>query len=79
MHVLAVDWSKYSKVCDIPSTNRVVVEHVGKTVGQMLQMILAVGEAPHRLHLIGFGHGAHIAGVAAKQVAPHRVARITGL
>lgn len=76
--VLVVDWSEYGNNCNAESTSVYVTPFVGLALSHMLRTIIGLGQSGHRMHLIGFSHGAHIAGIAGRFMAPHLPARITG-
>lgn len=69
----------YSQTCNYNSTNYVVVPKVGQALGNLMKMLTAYGAVPHtNFHVIGFLHGAHIAGIAGKDISPLRISRISG-
>ncbi|XP_072550844.1 phospholipase A1 member A-like [Salminus brasiliensis] len=72
-NVLAVDW------LTVPGTAlTAAAEQIGRKLAQTIQRLLVMGSAPDMFHLIGFGVGAHIAGVAGSCLNGS-VGRITGL
>ncbi len=53
-------------------------DYVGKKLAELLKQLHSYGTPFDKMHLIGHGIGAHIAGGAANYIAPAKVDRITG-
>ncbi|KAJ8372780.1 hypothetical protein AAFF_G00277230 [Aldrovandia affinis] len=72
-NVLALDWL-------LPRGHDLVegAHQVGKKLAGVIQTLLAKGLTPGRIHLVGFGVGAHVAGVAGAGLHG-ALGRITGL
>ncbi|XP_065216895.1 inactive pancreatic lipase-related protein 1-like [Planococcus citri] len=77
--VLVADWGLYAKKCSIETTSTHVTPFVGESLSYMLRQMISIGHSGQKMHLIGFSHGAHIAGIAGRLMAPHLPARITAL
>nr|XP_049696569.1 lipase member I isoform X5 [Helicoverpa armigera] len=80
LNVIVVDWSReasYSYSVAVES-----VPLVAKDLGDFIIKYFPLPADVAKLHLVGFGLGAHVVGIAGRQVAavaPRLVARITGL
>ncbi|PZC83643.1 hypothetical protein B5X24_HaOG200570 [Helicoverpa armigera] len=80
LNVIVVDWSReasYSYSVAVES-----VPLVAKDLGDFIIKYFPLPADVAKLHLVGFGLGAHVVGIAGRQVAaaaPGPVARITGL
>ncbi|XP_047019322.1 lipase member I-like [Helicoverpa zea] len=80
LNVIVVDWSKeasYSYSVAVES-----VPLVAKDLGDFIIKFFPAATDVAKLHLVGFGLGAHVVGIAGRQVAAAAsgpVARITGL
>ncbi|GFV11417.1 hypothetical protein TNCV_1046361 [Trichonephila clavipes] len=73
-NVIIVDWSKYNYPYILAVANAYVV---GVKIGEMITFLVEnKGINPKNIHLIGHSLGAHVAGVAGKQVS--KLGRITG-
>ncbi|XP_067103024.1 lipase member I-like [Osmerus mordax] len=72
-NVLAADW--------LAAPEQEITEgarQVGERLAQVIRALLDQGSSPGRFHLIGFGVGAHVAGMAGKCLHG-AIGRITGL
>ncbi|KAG6458451.1 hypothetical protein O3G_MSEX010868 [Manduca sexta] len=83
VNVIVVDWSVYAS---LSYANAVVaVPSVGIAIARVLSLLEAASPQQinfNRVHLVGFGLGAHAAGFAGRELQQtynKRVARITGL
>nr|BAH59276.1 cochineal major allergen [Protortonia cacti] len=80
VNVIMVDWSMYSQTCNYNSTSYVVIPKVAKALSDLMKLLTGYGAVPQKnFHVIGFLHGAHIAGIAGKYISPLRISRISGL
>lgn len=77
MNLMTLDWSQYADGLYFP-TVIYTVPQVANILSQMLQTLIQKHNVdPKQIRMTGFGIGAHIAGLAAKDVEP-RIHRITG-
>ena len=78
-NVVQVDWSGMGSPSYVAA--RLGISRVGKRVGRLLQLLVAVGGANYAdMHIIGHSLGAHVAGIAARSVGmgSSRQGRVTG-
>ncbi|CAH0405500.1 unnamed protein product [Chilo suppressalis] len=76
-NVIVVDWSSIAGGSYVSAVTG--VPGVGQAIGNFLNwLISATGGNWNNIHLVGYSLGAHISGVAGRQVGG-RLARITGL
>ncbi|GBN03287.1 Endothelial lipase [Araneus ventricosus] len=74
-NVIIVNWTKYNGE---PYTAAVAKAYlVGVNIGKMINFLVKKGVNPSDIHIIGHSLGAHVAGVAGKQVS--NLGRVTGL
>ncbi|XP_030621077.1 lipase member I-like [Chanos chanos] len=72
-NVLAADWMAPPEQ-ELPAA----ASEVGKKLAQTIQQLMDMGSSPDTFHVIGFGVGAHVAGIAGARL--HGIiGRITGL
>lgn len=56
-----------------------VIPKVAKALSDLMKLLTGYGAVPQKnFHVIGFLHGAHIAGIAGKYISPLRISRISG-
>ncbi|KAG7471157.1 hypothetical protein MATL_G00121330 [Megalops atlanticus] len=72
-NVLAADWL-------VPGDQKLIdgARDAGESLAQVIQALLAMGSSPEMFHLVGFGVGAHVAGIAGASLHGS-IGRITGL
>ncbi|XKL67584.1 hypothetical protein PGB90_003075 [Kerria lacca] len=77
VNFMFVDWSNYTH---IPYSILIQskIQKVAEYVNQMIHRLILKGANPKTIHIIGLGTGAHIGGLAAKNLSP-KIGRITGL
>lgn len=80
MNFISVDWSSHSfSIPFYPNVVENIAPKVAEYVYQMLQRLISKGVDEKKVHLMGFGVGAHIAGLAGKRFdKSSKIARITG-
>lgn len=76
LNVFAVDWGSLAAGPCYPAAvwN---IGHVGKCVSQLVERIRELGAS--NIHVIGFSLGAQLTNYVAKELAPYKLPRITGL
>ncbi|XP_047019325.1 lipase member I-like [Helicoverpa zea] len=82
LNVIVVDWSREASFSYSVAVESVPL--VAKDLGDFIIMFFPTATDVAKLHLVGFGLGAHVVGIAGRQVAaaavpPGLVQRITGL
>jgi pimeloyl-ACP methyl ester carboxylesterase len=76
---IAVDWQKLAAGPWYLSASNNAVP-VGKALAKLIDRLIAIKAIRlDTLHLIGFSLGAHVSGVAARNLKSGRVPRITGI
>ncbi|XP_007904979.1 endothelial lipase [Callorhinchus milii] len=79
-NVIVVDWLMSAHQTYITAANN--TRRVGTEIGKMVEWLQVMSELPlHKVHLIGYSLGAHVAGFAggALQQRAGKIGRITGL
>lgn len=81
VNFISVDWSSHSfSIPFYPTVVEKIAPQVAEYVYQMLQRLISKNVDVKKVHLMGFGVGAHIAGLAGKRFdTSSKIARITGL
>ncbi|KAK0160679.1 hypothetical protein PV328_008064 [Microctonus aethiopoides] len=75
-NIFAVDWNRLAAGPCYPIAVY-NAPHVGRCLAQLIRRVLDSGAED--LHAIGFSLGAHVPGLAARELLPYKIPRITGL
>ncbi|XP_065216711.1 pancreatic triacylglycerol lipase-like [Planococcus citri] len=77
IQVIVVDYGSVSR-CQF-NRAREMQPKIGEQVGELLKSLMKYGQVPSKVHIIGLGMGAQIAGYSARQIHPRKIGRLTAL
>lgn len=76
VQVITVDYDMYTAANYYKFVK--IIPNIGEQIGKLVKMLYSYGSLPEKMHIIGLGFGAHMAGATADFIFPMKVGRITG-